>query len=42
DGLRGEEIPLGSRIISVVEDYIKILYNKPIENLSENEEALNK
>jgi len=42
DGLRGEEIPLGSRIIAVVEDYIKILYNKSIENLSENEEALNK
>jgi len=42
DGLRGEEIPLGSRIIAVVEDYIKILYNKSIENLYENEEALNK
>ena len=42
NGLRGEEIPLGSRIIAVVEEYTKIFYNKPIENLSKNEEALNK
>jgi len=42
NGLRGEEIPLGSRIIAVVEEYTKIFYNKPIENLSENEEAINK
>jgi putative nucleotidyltransferase with HDIG domain len=42
DGLSGEEIPLASRIISVVEDYNKIIYNKPIESHSENEKALNK
>ncbi|MBA7612347.1 hypothetical protein ES703_19583 [subsurface metagenome] len=42
DGLHGEKIPLGSRIIAVVEDYIKILYNKYIESTPENEEALNK
>ncbi|GAJ11193.1 unnamed protein product, partial [marine sediment metagenome] len=42
DGLRGEKIPLASRIIAVVEDYTKIIYNKPIESLSENEKALNK
>jgi putative nucleotidyltransferase with HDIG domain len=42
DGLSGEEIPLASRIISVVEDYTKIIYNKLIESHSENEEALNK
>jgi len=42
DGLSGEEIPLASRIISVVEDYTKIIYNKPIESHSENEGALNK
>jgi putative nucleotidyltransferase with HDIG domain len=41
DGLRGEEIPLASRIISVVEDYTKIIYNKPIESHSENKNALN-
>ena len=40
DGLRGEEIPLGSRIIAVVEDYIKILYNKAIKSPAENDEAL--
>ena len=42
DGLSGEEIPLESRIIAVVEDYNKIIYNRPIESHSENEEALNK
>jgi len=42
DALQGEDIPLGSRIIAVVEDYIKIFYNKPIENSSKNEKALNK
>ncbi len=42
DGLKGEEIPLASRIISVVEDYTKIIYNIPIESHSENEKALNK
>jgi putative nucleotidyltransferase with HDIG domain len=42
DGLSGEKIPLASRIISVVEDYIKIIYNKPIVSHSKNEEALNK
>jgi len=42
DGLSAEEIPLASRIISVVEDYAKIIYNKTIESYSENEEALNK
>jgi len=42
DGLSGEEIPLASRIIAVVEDYTKILYNKPIESHSENEKELNK
>jgi putative nucleotidyltransferase with HDIG domain len=40
DGLRGEEIPLGSRIIAVVEDYTKILYNKAIKSPAENDEAL--
>jgi putative nucleotidyltransferase with HDIG domain len=42
DGLSGEEIPLASRIISVVEDYAKIIYNKPIESHSGNKKALNK
>ncbi|OFW55186.1 MAG: hypothetical protein A2163_01085 [Actinobacteria bacterium RBG_13_35_12] len=42
DGLSGEEIPLASRIIAVVEDYTKIIYNTSIESHSENEEALNK
>ena len=42
DGLSGEEIPLASRIISVVEDYTKIIYNKPIKSHSENNKALNK
>jgi len=42
DGLRGEKIPLASRIIAVVEDYTKIIYNKPIESHSENKKALNK
>ena len=27
-GLRGDNIPLDSRIITVVEDYIKITYNR--------------
>ena len=40
DELRGEEIPLGSRIIAVVEDYIKILYNRVIKSPAENDEAL--
>lgn len=42
DGLSGEKIPLASRIIAVVEDYTKIIYNKLIESHSENEKALNK
>ncbi len=42
DGLSGEEIPLASRIIAVVEDYAKIIYNTSIESHSENEKALNK
>jgi len=42
DGLRGEKIPLGSRIIAVVEDYTKLLYNKNIEDSIKNEQALNK
>jgi len=42
DGLRGEKIPLASRIIAVVEDYTKIIYNKPIVSHSENEKELNK
>lgn len=42
DGLSGEKIPLGSRIIAVVDDYIKIFYNKSIESYSKNEQALNK
>lgn len=42
DGLSGEKIPLPSRIIAVVEDYIKIIYNKPIKSHSENEKALDK
>lgn len=42
DGLSGEKIPLASRIIAVVEDYTKIIYNKPIKSHSENEKALDK
>jgi len=42
DGLSGEEIPLASRIITLVEDYTKIIYNTPIESHSENEKALDK
>lgn len=42
DGLSGEKIPLASRIIAVVEDYIKIIYNKSIKSHSENEKALDK
>ena len=44
DRLSGEKIPLDSRVIAVVEDYIKIIYNKSIESYSENEnnEALDK
>ena len=42
DGLSGEEIPLASRIIAVVEDYSKILYNEYIENSYEKNKALNK
>jgi len=42
DGLSGEKIPLASRIIAVVEDYTKIIYNKPIESHSENKKTLNK
>jgi putative nucleotidyltransferase with HDIG domain len=42
DGLSREKIPLPSRIITVVEDYNKIIYNKPIKSHSENEKALSK
>ena len=42
DGLSGEEIPLASRIIAVVEDYSKILYNEYIENSYEKNKALSK
>jgi response regulator RpfG family c-di-GMP phosphodiesterase len=42
EGLSGEKIPLASRIISVVEDYTKIIYNKLVESHSENEKALDK
>jgi len=42
EGLSGEEIPLASRIIAVVEDYTKIIYNTSIESHSENEAALNR
>lgn len=41
DGLSGEEIPLASRIITVVEDYIKIFYNDYIEDSYEKNKALN-
>lgn len=41
NGLRGEKIPLGSRIIAVVEDYTKIFYNRKVEDSSKNEQALN-
>jgi len=40
--LSGEEIPLASRIIAVVEDYTKIIYNTSIESPSENGKAFNK
>jgi len=42
DGLSGEEIPLASRIIAVVEDYAKIFYNEYIEDSYEKNKALNK
>ncbi len=42
DGLKGEQIPLASRIISVVEDYTKILYNEYIENSYEKNKVLEK
>ncbi len=42
DGLSGEEIPLASRIITVVEDYIKIFYNDYTEDSYEKNTALNK
>jgi putative nucleotidyltransferase with HDIG domain len=42
DGLSGEKIPLASRIIAVVEDYTKILYNEYIENSYEKNKALDK
>ena len=41
DGLSGEEIPLSSRIITVVEDYTKIFYNDYIEDSYEKSKALN-
>ena len=41
DRLSGEEIPLASRIITVVEDYIKIFYNDYIEDSYEKNKALN-
>jgi len=40
-GLNGENIPLGSRIIAVVEDYVKITYNNKIEDILDNEKNLN-
>jgi len=42
NGLKGKEIPLGSRIIAVVEEYMKLSYNKNIEDKSQNKKALNK
>ena len=42
DGLSGEEIPLASRIISVVEDYAKIFYNENIEDSYEKNKELDK
>ena len=41
-GLKGEEIPLASRIIAVVEEYIKLSYNKSNENIFQNEQILKK
>lgn len=42
DRLSGEEIPLASRIIAVVEDYAKIFYNEYIVDSCEKNEALDK
>jgi len=42
DGLSGEEIPLASRIIAVVEDYAKIFYNEYIEDSYKKNKALDK
>jgi len=42
DGLSGKKIPLASRIIAVVEDYVRISYNKTEIDPSKNEKVLNK
>lgn len=43
NGLKGKEIPLASRIIAVVEDFVGILYNyKNRENSLPDKEVLNK
>ena len=42
DGLRGENIPLGARIIAVVEEYDSIFYNKYLENVVNTKQALDK
>jgi len=41
-GLVGENIPLGSRIISLVEDYVKINYNKKLEGPKEYNKKIEK
>jgi len=41
-GLKGENIPLASRIIAAVEDYLKINYNKNIESEIENKNNIKK
>jgi len=42
DGLSGDKIPIASRIIAVVEDYTKILYNEYNKNIFEKNKELNK
>ena len=39
-GLAGKNIPLGSRIIALVEDYLKIIYNKILDNIPENKSEI--
>ena len=41
-GLKGENIPIGSRIITVVEDYLKMIYNEKIESISKNKPNIEK
>lgn len=42
DGLKGEEIPLGSRIISIADAYDTMISERPYSNAMPEERALNK